>query len=333
MRAKLIGLGKFLVALLLLTVLYRQVNEGKALWVSLRNAHWIYLLFGALLLPANLGVQLAKWFYLLRVRYPAVKMRAALGSLLFGFTLGLITPGNLGELARALYIHDFNRWTVTGLNVIDKLFNMLIFFTAGILALLYLGVVFAPVSGVLLGGAALLGLGLVTGFWWVALHPAWLNRLIGKRSEDVTGGKWTTLLDALSYFRPQHSAVMLALCTFWLLIICGQYYFFVRAFAPVHPGEAVLAVSALLFTKMVLPISLGDLGIREGAAVFYFSLFGVPRSAAFLAAFLVFIFNFLLPALVGSVLVLRLKWNRNRRIPDPLPIGASPKAPGNINHD
>ncbi|MBN2365264.1 MAG: flippase-like domain-containing protein, partial [Calditrichaeota bacterium] len=98
----------------------------------------------------------------------------------------------------------------------------------------------------------------------------------------------------------------------WFLVIILQYQTVIQAYENVPFTDTFLAVSATLFTKVILPVSVGDLGIREGASVFYYSLMNVPRPAAFNAAFLIFIINFLLPALAGSIFVFRLSWENTR---------------------
>jgi uncharacterized membrane protein YbhN (UPF0104 family) len=61
----------------------------------------------------------------------------------------------------------------------------------------------------------------------------------------------------------------------------------------------------------LLPVTFGDLGVREGAAVFFYGLFNVPEAAVFNTALLIFLINFLLPALSGSVYLFKLREYRN----------------------
>ncbi|NIV10212.1 MAG: hypothetical protein GWN62_02575, partial [Aliifodinibius sp.] len=66
-----------------------------------------------------------KWRYLLRIRFSDISNRETFNSLLFGITLGMVTPGNLGELGRGLFFQDKSKTVITGLTVVDKLSNML----------------------------------------------------------------------------------------------------------------------------------------------------------------------------------------------------------------
>ena len=61
-----------------------------------------------------------------------------------------------------------------------------------------------------------------------------------------------------------------------------------------------------MFAKTIIPpISLGELGIREGASVYFLTQFGETASAAFNASIFLFIINLLIPAVVGLVLLLK----------------------------
>jgi uncharacterized membrane protein YbhN (UPF0104 family) len=52
-----------------------------------------------------------------------------------------------------------------------------------------------------------------------------------------------------------------------------------------------------------MPVTIGGLGIREGAAAWLLSRYGVPTAEAALAAFLMFSINTALPGLIGAFLL------------------------------
>ena len=59
------------------------------------------------------------------------------------------------------------------------------------------------------------------------------------------------------------------------------------------------------FVKTLLPIALGDLGIRESAAVEFFSYINVKNTTAFNASIMLFAINVLFPSVVGLFFVLK----------------------------
>jgi uncharacterized membrane protein YbhN (UPF0104 family) len=64
----------------------------------------------------------------------------------------------------------------------------------------------------------------------------------------------------------------------------------------------------VFFAKSAIPsFTLADLGIREGAAVYFMGALGIAAAAAFNAAFLLFCVNLVLPSLVCLPFVLKLR--------------------------
>jgi uncharacterized membrane protein YbhN (UPF0104 family) len=70
----------------------------------------------------------------------------------------------------------------------------------------------------------------------------------------------------------------------------------------------MIASIMVYFTKTLIPsITLGEIGIREGAAIYFFGLFGCNEAVAFNSSMLLFILNLLLPSIIGMYFLLRLK--------------------------
>jgi hypothetical protein len=119
--------------------------------------------------------------------------------------------------------------------------------------------------------------------------------------------------------------VLLALSAVRYAVFAGQFVLLVRSFAPGAPwGLLAAGVALALFVKSALPPALlGDLGVREGAAMFFLGGLGVSTAAAFNASLGVFAVNLVLPALAGLPLLLRLRVEALRRQPS----GPDPEAP------
>jgi len=308
-KKRTLWLLKFLVGIGLVLVLYRHINQRQAIEQAFATANWVNVAIALILLLPNFFFQFLKWRYLLRHRYPEMPGRPAFQSLLFGATLGFVTPGNLGELARALFFEKYNRYVIAGLNVIDKIFNLLIFTTFGLVALNVYILWYFRLSYYVALPIAVLSALLLFFLWLVALHPQWVRSfLYGINTMLTSREKIKSFISCLDEFQSRHSLHMALLTTAWFFMIILQYHALLLAFTNVEFYQTFLGVSALLVTKMMLPISFGDLGIREGGAVFYFSYLGIPAAAAFNAAILIFVINFFIPALAGSWFVFKLKW-------------------------
>ncbi len=305
-RHHIIFWAKLAVGVLLLWMLYRQVNPGLMLWNQLSRAHTGYLLGGAALLLVNVALAYWKWWLLLRGAFPDLQPGEAFGSLMMGYTLGAVTPGHLGELGRALYLPHRNPWQITGLNVVDKFLNMLISSTAGLVALgLFLMDRFDHLHQVYLPLLVLSGFVIVL-CWVLVFSPRWtrgfLYSLVDVFPWRRPLGRLLTGLEGLNGKGMLHLVLLTA---GWYLVILVQYHWMVHAFTPLAWAQTLQAVSAMIFVKTMIPLSYGDLGIREGLGIYFYRLLGVPGWAVLNGTLLIFLVNFLLPAVAGLYFLLR----------------------------
>ena len=61
---------------------------------AFKSARYELVLLGLLLMPVNIGIQIFKWRYLVRLARPETGFIEAMGSLLGGNTFGIVTPAN-----------------------------------------------------------------------------------------------------------------------------------------------------------------------------------------------------------------------------------------------
>ena len=202
---------------------------------------------------------------------------------------------------------------VTGLNILDKMYGMVIFITLGFISLFIIIVTQFQWSPYIVFPITIIGLVFLLVIWILLLNPHFARSFSDflKRRFTVPV-KIIDVFSCLNGLERKHSLVMSLLGFIWFLVIFSQYHIVILAFENVSLFSSYLAVSAILFTKIILPVSFADLGIREGASVFYYTLYNVSNAAAFNSALLIFVINFLIPAFVGSIAVFRLRANQNR---------------------
>lgn len=299
---------KLFAGLGLLYVVYSKINSRDSILAAFRATGWRYIAWCAALLLPNIALAFVKWRYLLKNRFSGIRNRQVFGSLLFGYTLGLVTPGRLGELGRGLFFQDRDRVVITGLAVLDKLANQLIIFTLGSLSL---GAMI--LSRDLFQLSSRLPLLLITallllGAWSIMLNPGLVRRLLRRLQERYPQmPRLASLASAFDNISFKDALAVFALTLLWFLVIVLQYHVLVLALNRPAFGESLQAVSAMLFIKTLLPFTFGELGIREALAVYFYDPFGVSEAAVFNAAIIVFLINFLLPALAGIYYVFRVR--------------------------
>jgi uncharacterized membrane protein YbhN (UPF0104 family) len=261
------------------------------------------LVAAMLLLLPNLALQHAKWTLLARIEAPGLRSWDAARSLFIGFALGLVTPARSGELGgRAYGLHGSDLAAIAGLTAIDKLASMLVTLLAGIAGSAFYAWQLGWWSGALTTGVAVANAVLVVVAAVVLVLRSRTPAAPAKRGR--LGAAWQ---------RARASVRAIPIRTFvWLLGLSIAFYAvfitqFVLLLHAMGGGDTIAllagAATVMLLKTVIPPLTFGELGIREGAAVFVFAPLGFRTAAAFDASLLLFGLNVLLPAMIGSVVL------------------------------
>jgi uncharacterized protein (TIRG00374 family) len=295
-------------ALLVMFMLIKNVQADKILRALGEAKIGFFVLTLILLLP-NVYIQYFKWNYLLKLIKPRATFFESISSLLAGFTFGFITPGRLGEFGRAFFVKDCPWIKVVGLAVIDKLYSVTIVILLGAGGMLFVlnlllhhFFIFLPIF--------IFTLVALTLMLYLVFHPDFIRSFLYNINIMLPFRKKIKLLiSSLDNFHKPQALTLLGLSLLFYTIFFTQFYLLTLAFEWITPWDAFVAISSTLLVKSLLPISLGDLGVRESAAVFFFSQVGVLKTTAFNASIMLFLINILIPSLVGLILILKNKLN------------------------
>jgi hypothetical protein len=119
--------------------------------------------------------------------------------------------------------------------------------------------------------------------------------------------KYAEILEEYSFLQ-LFKLIILAFSRY--LVYCTQYYLLFLAFG-VDFGflNSFLCISIIFLSLSVIPaVTLTEIGIR-GATVLYFTSFYTNNSEAVLAAaYLLWLINIIIPAIAGSLLLLKIKY-------------------------
>lgn len=226
-------------------------------------------------------------------------MRALFG----GFALGVVTPGRLGEFGRGLFIAEAQRGEVISLNLIDRFLDSWSVAT------------FAVVSLFLVGRwlAAIVSLAV-----WIVLLPALLS--LPEIISWLRAKTWWGKIPGPQSRPAGPTLIKFAVASFaaWAMLSTSldiiTFYFLLCAF---HPTRFITAPATFPWIVMAsgIPLSLGGLGLREGAAVLLLSHYSITAAVATDAALFLFAFLSLLPALGGGILLLLSRQGSSGRAP------------------
>ncbi|MCG8607889.1 flippase-like domain-containing protein [bacterium] len=281
-KQKLLFWVRLAVAALALALLVNYVEPSKLLEAAYQ-AYEPYLGVAVILFVPNIAVQVAKWHYLLRLANPRHSVTASYQSFMVGYPLAFVTPGRLGEIGRAFFVKGISQVKTLKLFFLDKVTNGIVVICSGLTAIsiLYADELSFPMRLLLWG---LVGLSCLAGAAGVWLRPCarWLGRVI-----------------RIHHFDSGHYLAVMSCSVLFYLVYLSQFMLLVFAFQPSSTASVFPAASSVFLVKTLIPISFSDLGIREGAAVFFLGTIGVSQAAAFSAAFLLFVINIGIPTLMG----------------------------------
>jgi uncharacterized membrane protein YbhN (UPF0104 family) len=271
-------------------ILWRVPAE--ALWTALQSLdnRWLWPALASAL--ATLGVRTLKWQRLLQAASLGASPRDVTRALFGGFALGLVTPGRLGEFGRCLFIPNSERAAIIALNILDRVLDSWSVATLAAVSLF-------------LAGRRPMGIFAVA--VWLAFLPVVLGlpHLISAVGERPW---WKESFRAqISAYREAWGRIRVAPFAAWALVSTSldvlTFFFLLRAF---HPADFTTALATFPWIVMAsaIPLSLGGLGLREGAAALLLAHYAVPAAVATDVALFMFAFLSLFPALLGGLWLL-----------------------------
>ncbi len=252
------------------------------------------------LVPLNWGLESYKWGVLLNASGIDTDWSTLTGSVLTGIAAGLITPNRTGEyIGRLAVVPTEKRIEAGGLLIFDRWGQMLATLLGGACAWSWFGwhhYTGLPFSVALVIGSA----------WSLAIVGGALLLFV-KRFPGNKLWERLHLKAAVDAFTRLGFSLRVQL----LLLSCLRYVVFTLQFAVIMLllgfEGGLLAASSLagvvFWVKSFVPsLALAELGVRESIAIFIGVWFHLRPEIAAISAFLLFLINLVLPAVVGLFL-------------------------------
>ena len=298
----------------------------KELMAAFTPASLLVLLFVFALMFLNWAIEGFKWALLVsKMEPPRPKM--IISSILYGISLGMITPKRTGEFAGKIYfLKPENRLDGLLLNSAAGASQLLITLMAGSFAL---AVFVSQWSGdyFALSAATLrTDMLLKTGFFFAfsLLVAIYLLPMFGKVFKRLYAGKTSGPMRWLSGFallRKKDITLLIALSMIRYLVFVSQFYLLLKVFGhPVEFAMALIFIAVIYLIMTLMPLSaLWEMGVRGSVALFVFSFY--PNEAAgnlfhfsvVAATTTLWIINLSVPAIAGGLLGLKNEIGKNTK--------------------
>ena len=296
---------KIIISLVIITVIFFDINpdELKEHW---GNANKTYILFAFFLLPANIFLQFSKWKYLIaKVSDTKISSKLILTSVFLGISFGFITPGKVGELGKLFIIRNVDKLKLLSMSILEKIYDVLPVIIFGVFSIPFLPHLFFTDSPLMKFNFIIMALivGIIIVF--ILLHPS-LIKLIAtylKNTLFKNSTRFDKFNSGIQTFDEKNARTLSLFSLILFLTYTSQFVLLIFAFGEIDIYLAYIGVWSAILIKTFLPISLGDIGVREGTAAYVFGFMSFSKEAAISAGFMLFVINILIPASIGVFLI------------------------------
>ena len=284
-------------------------NKWQHIRGSLMSSKIFYLIAVILLMFVNWGVETIKWKISIH-NIQQISFFKAFKAVLSGVSFSVNTPNRVGEyLGRMLYMDEGNRLRVISATIIGSISQLITTLLMGTIGLMILlpkikaAEIFSSLWIQVIIYGVLAGLILLTLFYFrLSVIVKWVERLPGVK-------RFSFLISALEDFDTILLLRLLMFSFLRFLIFFIQYYLLFLLFDVNVPWwESFWAVNVSFLVLAIIPtIAVAELAQRGAIVLTIMKLFSSNVLGINLATASIWFINLILPAIIGSLLILGLR--------------------------
>jgi hypothetical protein len=272
-----------------------------------RNQVIVTMSFVVLLMVVNWVLESFKWQYLTRA---LVKITAweAIEAVFCGLTWAIFTPNRLGEYGgRVMFLPNRKRIHGVFAMAVGSFGQNVITNVLGLTALMWFAYTFHPVNVWAAVGLSLVAISFMVLILVFYFHIRWLVILLNKISFLK---KYHRFFDIMGRYRAAELLNIMWFCLARFFVFSFQYYLVIHLLMPQIPlFPMMMMVFILFFIQSALPsLDLLDVGVRSMTASAFFVYITDQKLAVIAAVSAIWLINLIIPAILGSVFVLKLKF-------------------------
>jgi uncharacterized protein (TIRG00374 family) len=317
-RDRAFTLIKVLLSIFLIVLAFSKVPLSQVA-TQLASANLGYFLVALLLYFLAIVVNGVKWQILLRAQDMRVPFRAVLQFLFIGFFFNNFLPANVGgDVMRGYGLARYtDRSADAAVSVIvDRIIGMMAYMsTAVVAALVAVRLSDRPewrrVEWVAIIALAALGMGFAV--MLSRRFRSFISSVFALRWFAPVAPIWEKLSDAFNAYRFQYGALVAAFGVALIGILCTALvnWCLSLSMGGQMPLGIIFLVNPLIALVLMLPISIGGLGVTQAVYPFFYSLAGVPADHALAVSLMMQLIVFL-GSLPGAFLWARGEYARRR---------------------
>ncbi len=279
-------------------------NELRSTFSELNFKRISYLIFVLLLMPLNWALETKKWQQLCKNSVD-LSFSQALKAVLAGLNTGYISPNRIGDFAgRILFLPPNQRVTGVFLSLLNSISQNIILTVLGIFAALFY---FSEhhIFGSLNSYLAAVGVGVLV---IIALYFTF-PRISGKLKKENWSDKTKSLIQSFSAFSTNALFSILAISLLRYFVFCFQFYLMLHFFSiEISLLQAIIAIPTMYLLVTFTPsFAAAEPAIRGSIAALILSVYSGNEIGIILTGILIWIINFVIPMLAGSIVVGKAK--------------------------
>ncbi|WP_299354921.1 hypothetical protein [Mucilaginibacter sp.] len=275
---------------------------------TLNHNHVIIIMSTVVLLMfANWLVECLKWQHLTRKLAP-INLWKAIECVFFGLTWAIFTPNRIGEYGgRVMFLPPRKRIHGIFAMAVGSFGQNVITNVLGASATIWFAYTFLDLNTWALLAILLIALVIIGLFLVLYFNIKWLVWLLNKVSFLK---KYHRFFDIMGTYKFGELINIMCFCLARFFIFSFQYYLVIHLLIPYIPfHDVILMVFIVFFIQSALPsLDLLDVPVRATAAATLFA-YVTHQQIAVIAAFTsIWFINLIIPAILGSAFVFKLKF-------------------------
>ena len=287
-------------------------NENIANFRSLTNSLsaesvWTVLSAIVFMMFLNWFLESLKWHYLVQ-RIEKISIWKAVESVFCGLTWAVFTPNRIGEYGGRIFFLSPRKRVIGAIAMaVGAIGQMVLTNILGALALLWFVRRFLAPEPLIYYMLVFLVLIFCTAFLLFYFNIRWVQYLV---SRIRFMNPYQKLFRILSRYKQKELRKVFLYCVARFIVFTSQYLLIIYLLLPqLAFFDTVMMTFILFFVQSAMPsLDLLDIGIRSMTATFFFGYITNQDIAIMAATACIWLVNLIIPAILGSVFVLKLNF-------------------------
>ncbi|RPD38752.1 UPF0104 family protein [Chitinophaga barathri] len=300
--------------------IYQQVQNQQnlpAAWTHMKEMvlerGWKLLILVVIMMFANWGIEARKWQLLVKP-LEEVPFRIAFSAILSGVSLSVNTPNRIGEYGgRILYLRNPNKLKAIAATIVGSFSQLIITIVFGMIGFIYYinkyGLTgrsgyFKPET------AEKLLLSILTVICVLVFILYFRLRIIVTLVDKIPWlRKIKVFIQIIARYSPKELEKLLLLSAVRYLVFSAQYLILLYALGVSFVWwQGFLMINVIYIVMAVLPtIAIAEIGLRGSVSLHFLGMLSTNTAGILAATVAIWLINLVLPAAIGSILLLGVK--------------------------